>query len=542
MKTTLKLLILFLSFGSFAQITLEHTYENSHITRVKLELSGEKYYGFDSKTKQLSLYNSDHTPWKSISLSTSSSDSNFIIKNISEIKINSDQNLEIVYEFYDLGVHYSRIINENGIILLNLPNTYQIRLDEQPGLENKIIAYKSIYSIPSLSLENTYDSYIYRINLENYGEKYYLLDDVTQQAKFYNSNHSLWKTVSTPVPPNFGNYHYSLYGISVVSDSRNPDSVLEFAYSYGYSTGSGLSVPTIKFINEFGTALLTTNGNSFKFFTTQNHEKKLICNYMPMDKTLNSVYSLPSLKLEHDYGKEIGIVQLENSGLKYYLVTGGYTATGNNYQLEMYNEDHTLWKSIPLSVPNSYSLVKVNHVSQNKLNTDNLVEISYTFSKYIGYINGDPTTTEQFYESKIINELGSEMIDIHSASTMCFSEIAGLNNKFIADIDFYSYYSSDLSWQKGNVYSLESLGTISFNNKPKVLISPNPANSFLNINSLASQIKEAAIYNTIGTLIKREMAQNIIKIDVNELPTGIYIVNLTDFNNVKSTHKITISH
>ncbi len=46
----------------------------------------------------------------------------------------------------------------------------------------------------------------------------------------------------------------------------------------------------------------------------------------------------------------------------------------------------------------------------------------------------------------------------------------------------------------------------------------------------------------LGALVKKEMAQNSTKIDVEELPIGIYIVNLTDSNNQKSTHKITISH
>jgi hypothetical protein len=45
-----------------------------------------------------------------------------------------------------------------------------------------------------------------------------------------------------------------------------------------------------------------------------------------------------------------------------------------------------------------------------------------------------------------------------------------------------------------------------------------------------------------GVLVKKENAQNITKIDVDKLPAGIYIVNLTDFNNQKSTHKITVSH
>ena len=65
---------------------------------------------------------------------------------------------------------------------------------------------------------------------------------------------------------------------------------------------------------------------------------------------------------------------------------------------------------------------------------------------------------------------------------------------------------------------------------------------FININSISTPIIEATIYNINGIVVKKEIAPNITKIDVDELPMGIYIVNLTDFNNQKSTHKITIVH
>ena len=68
MKTTLQLLLFFFTCISFAQITLEHTYDDSAVTRIKLEYSGEKYYVIKKATNELIFYNADHTIWKTIVL------------------------------------------------------------------------------------------------------------------------------------------------------------------------------------------------------------------------------------------------------------------------------------------------------------------------------------------------------------------------------------------------------------------------------------------------------------------------------------------
>jgi hypothetical protein len=88
---------------------------------------------------------------------------------------------------------------------------------------------------------------------------------------------------------------------------------------------------------------------------------------------------------------------------------------------------------------------------------------------------------------------------------------------------------------------LGNLSTSSFNQNAKVVHVPNPATSFININSFSDPIINTTIYNLNGTLVKKENAQNNTKIVINQLPMEIYVVNLKDFNNQKSTHKITIA-
>ena len=238
MKLALPYLLLFIAFNSFAQITLEHTYRNSAVTRIKLENSGEKYYELKRETNELFLYNSNHTLWKTIVLPGTIphmfAPSAKII-NISETKINPDTNIEVVFVYYDINTNKTncKVFSENGTTLLTIlnisPETY---LSEISGLPDKLIATGTtetkVYSVPELILENTYYyGNLKRLKLENSSEKYYLLDKTNNNAKIYNANHSLLKTVSLPKPTNT-NYT----DIDFISETKiNPDALLEIGYS-----------------------------------------------------------------------------------------------------------------------------------------------------------------------------------------------------------------------------------------------------------------------------------------------------------------------
>ena len=89
------------------------------------------------------------------------------------------------------------------------------------------------------------------------------------------------------------------------------------------------------------------------------------------------------------------------------------------------------------------------------------------------------------------------------------------------------------------VCSIGNLKTNTFNHNLQVIISPNPAKSIMNVNSSTSPIKEVSIYNMAGALVKREIAQNITKINVEELPKGIYILYIS-INDTVESHQVII--
>jgi len=105
-------------------------------------------------------------------------------------QINLDSNIEIGYtnQYSNPNPNSvqseSKIINENGSELFNSINTYGIKISQIGGLSNKLIVLNKdstqsskVYSLPDFNYETTYnEGPVYRIKLEESGEKYYVFD------------------------------------------------------------------------------------------------------------------------------------------------------------------------------------------------------------------------------------------------------------------------------------------------------------------------------------------------------------------------------
>ena len=535
MKTTLHFFFLFLSYCSFAQITLEHTYTDGNVNRVKLEYSGEKYYVLNTATNELILYNADHSLWKTIVLPASPPNplaGSARIYHVSEAKINPDVQIEILFSYYNnvSNKFESRISQEDGTILLTIPDAFEARINEIQGLSDKIITVNTttnpiskVYSLPDFTLENTYtDGAIKRVNLENSGEKYYLLDKVNQNTKIFNSDHSLWKTIVLPKPSE------AKYGeIGIISETQiNTDALLEIGYSY-YTLEGSIADYVGKLINENNLELLSIpKARILTVDFIEGLENKLMAtlNNATVNTSFSTnVYQLPSLTLENAYESEVTRVKLENSGEKYHTSNELLTP-----QAKIYNSNHTLWKTISLPLPTNelYKITTINSLSENKIDSDALVELSYSYV-LAGLL-------EPIYQSRVINENGEILITVDGIDGLFLNEITNLNTKLIGNT--YNPYDGGYT---SVVCSIGNLKTNTFNHNLQVIISPNPAKSIMNVNSSTSPIKEVSIYNMAGALVKREIAQNITKINVEELPKGIYILYIS-INDTVESHQVII--
>jgi hypothetical protein len=195
-----------------------------------------------------------------------------------------------------------------------------------------------------------------------------------------------------------------------------------------------------------------------------------------------------------------------------------------------------LWKSIFLDIPFDFGSVglRVDIISENKIAADSLLEIGYCYVYY------SPLMYEEFY-GKICNENGLTYLDTTGTQSYTLSVFPDLPNKLIELINFPDVFENTPNY-KTSIYSIDAtMGTSGFQKNSTIDVAPNPSNSVVNIAS-TTQIVEASIFNVLGAKVKDVKAQNLTKINVENLPSGMYLLTLLDINNQKSVHKITISH
>ena len=164
MKITLTIALMLAGLGVLAQPEFDHTFSES-ANICQLESLGEVYYSMDVMNKQCLIYNIDHSLLKAIPLPTPEGYYLADIQYLSETLFNSDNLLELVYIYSkyvptDLSYYYTfetRLINENGSILLTLPGVGYTQVNETAGHGKKFLAYEYNYSvIPYLTYTHVY--------------------------------------------------------------------------------------------------------------------------------------------------------------------------------------------------------------------------------------------------------------------------------------------------------------------------------------------------------------------------------------------------
>lgn len=536
--TILGVLISLTSLGfCYGQLNLEHTYEPSfpvpyqyalpRFGRVYLENSGEKYhtininYAGNTQSRQLRLYNADHTLWKTINVP------NTTVYHLSETLINPDAQLEIISG--------NIIINESGDTLLSVGQKDYfldgIVLSRLPGRPDKLITFQSkgssyiahqVWSLPGLHLEHTYNyegeqsALMKRILLEKSGEKYYYVDKTKNQICLHNPDHTLWKTITLPPALADESIESWIYDLHLSESTINSDDKVEVCYVYSTRKGgqSGTRLYYVGIINEDGAVLLDEQASDFwadfKISELPGRPDKLILNLLDRFQ----VYSLPGLRLEHTYTpakNSLGEysytsyhrVLLESSGEKYYRLDG-------IDQLRLFNSDHSPWKTITLPTPGIMNHdISIEHLSDNILNKDNQIEVIY--ASY-GHSGGD-------YYWVIANEHG--IIKASLRGGLVLNEIPGLPDKLFE----YNHVSESIS-----VYSLpltgEALSVEGRDPARAVSIYPNPVSSgAIHVASRAARLDRLSIQTVGGqTVVNLDNYTSDTPIDISSLREGVYII------------------
>ena len=241
--------------------------------------------------------------------------------------------------------------------------------------------------------------------------------------------------------------------------------------------------------------------------------------------------------LEKTYSSSATICELENTGEVYYLMDV------LNKQCRIYNMEHSLYKTIALPTPDGYYLENVQYVSENLFNDDNLIELVYSYSKYV------PTTESYYftYETKLINENGNVLLTVPGAGFTKVIETASGGKKFLVYIYNYSVIPYITNTQ---VYSLpetalksERISLTSF--EPGDAF-PNPASQVVNVPvhlppGAASGSLE--LYDLNGNMVRSYpvtgSTHNLVFPTRNLVP-GTYIYNVISGDLRSSSKKIVV--
>lgn len=229
------------------------------------------------------------------------------------------------------------------------------------------------------------------------------------------------------------------------------------------------------------------------------------------------------INLENTYNYSGTYTRLSNSGDKFYIMDVAAS------QCRVYNANHTLWKTINLTVPSGNYLYDIKYLSENLFTTDNSLCLAYVYYYY--------DETNQFYtfNARIVKENGTELLTIPGCQYLEVVKTASSGTKLIT----YSYdYSQTIYTITTRVYGLPGTITSTGDDMPQLQgiqtmpAFPNPASAQVTIPFALPEGSAPAMLklsNSSGDLIKESLVlpgSNKQLMDVSGLPAGIYFFNI----------------
>ena len=246
-----------------------------------------------------------------------------------------------------------------------------------------------------------------------------------------------------------------------------------------------------------------------------------------------TVTSGAQIYLEKTYTSSAGITELALSGYKYYSMD-----VANN-RCQIYNMDHSAWKTINLSVPTGMYLYDIKYVSETLFNTDSKVELAYIYYSY------DTALLFYTYYTKVVNENGLELLSIPGCSYLEVKPTGIYGTKMLA----YVYDYSIISWTMSTlVYSLPGnlpMSGISMEGLEKMKNPfPNPSSSMVTIPyRLPDGVNtgEIRLINELGGVMKVykvDRTFNELLVQTADLPRGMYVYQVRTDRGVLASGKL----
>jgi hypothetical protein len=244
------------------------------------------------------------------------------------------------------------------------------------------------------------------------------------------------------------------------------------------------------------------------------------------------------INLEQTYSYSGTFTELAISGDKFFVMDVGLN------QCRIYNTNHSIWKTINLSVPANNYLYDIQYISENLFTLDNALCLVYTYYSY------DAVNLYYTYTTKIVKENGTVLLTLPGCQYYYATTLLDGNVKFVT----YSYdYSVSPYTVATGVYNIPGNLVLSttengeIESSAKLSAFPNPASDRLTLRyDLPDGIVDATltIIDIQGRLIHSYPVQNNsnrMDIQVSQIPDGIYFYTIQSGNYRSNPAKIIIN-
>jgi hypothetical protein len=227
------------------------------------------------------------------------------------------------------------------------------------------------------------------------------------------------------------------------------------------------------------------------------------------------------VQLEHTYNFSGTITELSENEYKYFVMDVPLK------QCRIYDEDHSLYKTINLGVPSGYYLHDVKFVTRHLFNADDNIELLYIYAK-TGLVN---TEEVYYYGMKVVSETGGGAL--MSLTDGGYAEIRETSEGYKLLAYQYIYFEGYYLVYT-NVYSLGGTTKALEAETSAMKLFPNPASDMLTVQFDPEQLASARSLKLVdiqGKTITTKTLQpgtDMTRISVGSLPPGTYIMSLNN--------------
>ena len=243
------------------------------------------------------------------------------------------------------------------------------------------------------------------------------------------------------------------------------------------------------------------------------------------------------ITLDKKYDYSAAVVEFETLGYKYYLMDVP------NAQCRIYNTDHSLYKTINCAVPGGCYLYDIKFLSEKLFDSDAGIELLYTYYKYY------PTSEHYEYDSKIINEDGSQQVFIDGSLYNYIHKTDENTFKLFSYCYDFSVFPEKV-WT--DIYSLPGTPVVSAvftQQSPEILLNafPNPATQSLKVAyTLPEKVNQATLHliDNSGKQVGQFLVDNHtdhLQLDVSHYQSGVYHYFIR-YGNTKTPSKKLVVH